>query len=358
LYCLLATLWLTFAAAITTDYDTLLQVFPTQTLVADAQRKLEALLDSGKSIEEATQEIYDLLIQQSNTPPPPAKAAAADLERIQAANIDPAKVQRDAIATNITELMAQVDNSTLQRVSERRVEFYTVDGFPCLVLATADYSAGIVGGSKCRRRAPGGTERLLLHSSDAGATQQQQQQQQQQFDRHSHLQGTSHRATPAAAAAAAELPSSFGRHNRLIETLLSQESGSSHIRSMLQASPQSQCARPKGLVLVLSPFYVEHSCEYGDESAEIASLFRAAGYDVTFKCNDLTVCLEGPPSLDDYIGWSKYVYVAVVTIGDADVNGESPIILARAPTNFSDDRMRDWQAGRMVLTGDGLFALR
>jgi hypothetical protein len=50
--------------------------------------------------------------------------------------------------------------------------------------------------------------------------------------------------------------------------------------------------------------------------------------------------------------------VAVSTVGDADAGGEAPVILARAPTDFTDERMQDWLAGRMLLTGDGLFALR
>jgi hypothetical protein len=118
------------------------------------------------------------------------------------------------------------------------------------------------------------------------------------------------------------------------------------------------CTWTWGEVLVLAPFVAESSCAFPDESADIAALFQAAGYRVTFKCNDHVVCPSGPLSLDDYTGWSKYAFVAVSTVGDADASGESPIILARAPTDFSAERMQDWQAGRMLLTGDGLFALR
>ncbi|WIA20772.1 hypothetical protein OEZ85_005135 [Tetradesmus obliquus] len=233
-------------AAITTDYDTLLQVFPTKKLVESAQQKLEQLLDGGASPESATQQVYDLLLQlNKGTRSTPAAAAAA--ASFQVAQGSPVQSNRSLQAVNITELIAKVDPASVRRVSERRVEFSTVDGFPCMVLATADYSASVLGGS---------------------------------------------------------------------------------------------------------------NCAYGDESSEIAALFQRQGYSVTFRCNNITVCPEGPPSLEDFIGWSKYAFVAVITIGDADASGEEPIILARAPTDFSDERMRDWQAGRMVLTGNGLFALR
>ncbi|WIA41057.1 hypothetical protein OEZ86_004693 [Tetradesmus obliquus] len=235
-------------SAITTDYDTLLQVFPTKKLVESAQQKLEQLLDGGASPESATQQVYDLLLQlNKGTRSTPAAAAAAAAASFQVAQGSPVQSNRSSQAVNITELIAKVDPASVRRGSERRVEFSTVDGFPCMVLATADYSASVLGGS---------------------------------------------------------------------------------------------------------------NCAYGDESSEIAALFQRQGYSVTFKCNNITVCPEGPPSLEDFIGWSKYAFVAVITIGDADLSGEEPIILARAPTDFSDERMRDWQAGRMVLTGDGLFALR
>jgi hypothetical protein len=221
--------------------------------VADAQKKLEALLDSGIPPEKATQQIYDLLIQQSNTPRQAMIAAfpAAEGETLQAANTNAAqKIRRDARAINITELMAKVDNSTVRNVSERRVEFYTTDGFPCLGLATASYSAGITGGIKCRRRAADGRGRLLLHIPKGDAAQQQQQQQ-QMFDQPTRLHGTSYPA--AAAAAAGQQP--FNRRSMLADLLQPPDSGSSHSRSLLQATPQTQCSRPKGSALIISPFY-------------------------------------------------------------------------------------------------------
>jgi hypothetical protein len=335
-------------AAVTTDYDTLLQVFPTKTLVQDAQRKLEDLLASGTSPESATQQIYDLLIQKSTGP----RNAAAAAAQFQATQGSLRQVNGSFQAVNITAMMAKVDVSSTRKVSSRRVEFSTVDSFPCMVLATADYSASVLGGSKCRTRSG---SRLLLYSSAEGASQQQQQQQQQAEQ----LQANDGLAA-AAAAAAAPVPAPFSRHSKPIATQLPPEAGSFKFpsRSVLQDTPPSQCSQPKGLVLVLSPFYAENSCSYKDESAEIAALFQAQGYSVTFTCNDLTVCPEGPPSLDDFIGWSKHAFVAVSTIGDADESGEEPIILSRAPTDFSEGCMNDWRAGRMVLTGDGLFALR
>ncbi|WIA29795.1 hypothetical protein OEZ86_012268 [Tetradesmus obliquus] len=200
-------------AAITTDYDTLLQVFPTQALVADAQQQLDRLLASGVAVAQATQQVYDTLLAKS-----------------------------------------------------------------------------------------GGTRRALLSAAD----------------------------TTSASVGPSQFDDSIPLQPIDIKAILARVDRASLTRR----------------------------CAGGEESADIAALFQTAGYNVKFKCNDPVLCPEGPPSLDDYTGWSKYCFVAVSTIGDSDPVGEFPIIVARAPTDFSPERQQDWQAGRMVLTGDGLFALR
>jgi hypothetical protein len=155
----------------------------------------------------------------------------------------------------------------------------------------------------------------------------------------------------AAAAAVADIADTHLEHGKKFVT---QHWG---MRAILQAAT-SQCGTAKGEVLILAPCINEKSCAFGDEACRMVALFKAAGYRVTFKCDDAAACPEGPPAVEDYKGWSKYAFVAVFTVGDADSEGENPVILARAPTDFSDEDMADWQAGRMVLTGEGLFALR
>jgi hypothetical protein len=225
-------------------------------------------------------------------------------------------------------------------VSECRIEFRTTDGFPCVILAAVDYSKNATGGSNCTKTPSGAgrVQHLLLHTPTNGAHSNGQGQQNLQ-------QGLASLGLQDAAPTAETLDSMPA----------SQLDGS---RALLQSTGGSQCPTAKGDVLLLAPFYVENRCANGDESADIAALFQTAGYNVKFRCNDPTVCPGGPPSSDDYTGWSKYSFVAVSTVRDADAAGESPIIVARAPTYFSPERMQDWQAGRMVLTGDGLIALR
>ncbi|WIA19979.1 hypothetical protein OEZ85_005856 [Tetradesmus obliquus] len=331
-------------SAVTTDYDTLLQVFPSHELVADAQRQLDSLLANGTSMDDATQQIFDTLVKLSSTTPARAATSTAANTRQPEVQHALAAAQSDAPLDSqpidIKSVVAKVDKSSLRRVSERRIEFITTDGFPCVVLGTVDYSRFVQGGSKCSKQGVG--RRLQgVHtgfSSGAGS----------EGDSASHVY-----AAPDASSSVLESHSQRGK------TLVQSHAawfGSN--RALLQAAPTQQCAVPKGEVLVLAPYLAEHQCAFGDEAADNAALFQSAGYRVKFKCNDPAVCPEGPPAMQDYIGWSKYAFVAVSTIGDADERGEEPIILARAPIDFSDERMRDWQAGRMVLTGDGLFALR
>jgi hypothetical protein len=324
------------AAAITTDYDTLLQVFPTQARVADAQKKLDSLLAKGTAIDEATQQVYDTLLQQSSSGP---VRAAATLQAQPEAAPQGSAPWNDSMPLqpiDMRAIVARIDRASLQKVSERCIEFRTTDGFPCLVLAMVDYSKYVPGGSKCKQSSG---RKLLLHTSLEGGSSDMQQQQQQLGPN-----GMLHANAFAAAAAAPNVPAAAARieHGKLLPA---HASGSA--RALLRSS-SSQCATPKGEVLVLAPFFAENSCAFGDESADVAALFQAAGYRVTFKCNKLELCPGGPPALDDFTGWSKYAFVAVSTIGDADAGGEAPIILARAPTDFSAERMQDWQAGCMV----------
>jgi hypothetical protein len=332
-------------AAVTTDYDTLLNVFPTQALVADAQQKLDNLLASGINIAQATQQVYDTLLAQSSS------GARSALDKVAAAAASTSQQRRDAETAqfedlpplepiNIKAILARIDKASLRQVSERRIEFKTTDGFPCVILAAVDYSQNTTGSSECKKaQSSGGAKRrLLLHTATNDANSAA-----------SHQQLLPEVPSTAAAADAAAM------HWEPVSSADDSATIQHGLRTLLQAT---QCETAKGDVLILAPFFAENRCASGDESAEIAALFTAAGYNVKFKCNDPVVCSQGPPSLEDYTGWSQYSFVAVSTIGDADKAGESPLIVARAPTDFSPERMQDWQAGRMVLTGDGLFALR
>jgi hypothetical protein len=261
---------------------------------------------------------------------------------VQAASLTPA--QEDPFIPlqpiDIKAIVANIDRATLQRVSLRRIEFRTTDGFPCLILAAPDYS--VSGNCKQNKR-----RKLLLHTSNEGSTVAVAVTKEQQ----PHDGALRSLDMGDAAAAAAEQPEVALEHGKKFITQLG------GMRALLQ-TPAAQCATPKGEVLILAPYFVEHSCAYGDEAGDIAALFSAAGYRVTFTCNNPAACPEGPPALEDYIGWSKYAFVMVSTTGDSGNSGESPVILARAPTDFSTERNQDWQAGRMVLTCEGLFALR
>lgn len=301
----------------TTDYDTLLQVFPSHELVADAQRQLDSLLANGTSMDDATQQLFDTLVKLSSTTPARAATSTAANTRQPEVQHALAAAQSDAPLDSqlidIKSVVAKVDKSSMRRVSERRIEFITTDGFPCVVLGTVDYSRFVQGGSKCPKQGVG--RRLQgVHtgfSSGAGS----------EGDSASHVY-----AAPDASSSVLESHSQRGK--TLVQSHAARFGSN---RALLQAAPTQQCAVPKGEVLVLAPYLAEHQCAFGDEAADIAALFRSAGYRVKFKCNDPAVCPEGPPALQDYIGWSKYAFVAVSTIGDADERGEEPIILARAP---------------------------
>jgi hypothetical protein len=299
------------AAAITTDYDTLLALYPAEALVSDAQKRLDALLEAGTPPEQATRLVYDTLLAQSTTPSgaagPPTDQEPPQDPAVQTAALRPA--QEDPFIPlqpiDIKAIVAKIDRSTLQRVSPRRIEFRTTDGFPCLILATPDYSSS----GKCSQRK---RRQLLLHISDKGsidAATQEQQHESVDEPQDLHL-GDAYAAAHAAAAADAEKAEV---HTQQGEPFLSQ---SGVMRSMLQES-SPQCATPKGEVLILAPYFVEHTCAFGEEASEIAALFAAAGYRVTFKCNDPVACPEGPPSLEDYTCWSKYAFVMVSTTGDS-----------------------------------------
>ncbi|KAF8061111.1 hypothetical protein HT031_004572 [Scenedesmus sp. PABB004] len=343
-------------AAVTTRIDTLLELFPTEQLVTTAQAKVAELVDGGASPEQAIAAIYDLLIEYS--------AVGGGGRRRAAAAVVP---QGDA-SVNLTAILSRVDASTVTRTTERRVEFKTLEGFPCMVLAPTEYDRSISGG-KC--------------SDAAGARRRLQRSRPQQL------------LAPVSAAAAAAAGGSAGAGSRggvgvaaqlelLREAAAASPtaSGSGAAGEQEQAEPApgpapdyaslargavsswrrlqqaQQCPTSKGEVLVLAPFLLENECSgFGDEAADVAALFKAAGYDVTFKCNDAALCPAGPPALEDFTGWSKYVAVVVSSRGDDDADGNNPVLLTRAPIDL-DRYQLDWQAGRIVLSADGHAALR
>ncbi|KAF8065633.1 hypothetical protein HT031_003234 [Scenedesmus sp. PABB004] len=321
-------------AAVTTRIDTLLELFPTEQLVTTAQARVAELVDAGASPEAAIAAIYDLLIEYSVVGGGGRRRAAAA-----------AAPQEAAASVNLTSILSRVDASTVTRVSERRVEFKTLEGFPCMVLALPEYGDRLSGG-KCgdgggarrrllqlgpqpRARAAGTSARAVGGLAATIALQ---------------LQRDADAGAPPAAAATPEAPS-----------FASLAHGAASRRRLQQAQ---QCPTSKGAVLVLAPFLVENECTtFGDEADAVAALYRAAGYDVTFKCNDAALCPAGPPALEDFTGWSKYAAVVVSSRGDDDAGGNSPVLLTRAPIDL-DRYQLDWQAGRVVLTSDGLAALR
>jgi hypothetical protein len=244
---------------------------------------------------------------------------------VQAASLTPA--QEDPFIPlqpiDIKAIVAKIDRATLQRVSPRRIEFRTTDGFPCLILATPDYSTS--GNCTQNKR-----RKLLLHTTDEGGSIAAAQEQQHQSELQSlHLADALAADSAAAAAAAFEKPELAMQPGK---KFITQHAA---MRTMLQA-PTSQCPTPKGEVLILAPYFVEHSCAFGDEAGEIAALFSAAGYKVTFKCNHPVACPEGPPSLDDYTGWSKYAFVMVSTTGDSDNSGARLSLQGRQQTSALD----------------------
>jgi hypothetical protein len=103
-----------------------------------------------------------------------------------------------------------------------------------------------------------------------------------------------------------------------------------------QLQQAGKCPTARGSVLVLAPYLRENRCAFGDEAPDIAQLFAAAGYNVIFKCNDPGLCPAGPPTLDDYEGWSKHAFVVVSSIGDDNAAGDTPIIMSGASLDFQN----------------------
>ncbi|WIA43981.1 hypothetical protein OEZ86_010365 [Tetradesmus obliquus] len=329
--------------AITPDFDVFVQVFPTADLVSTAQERLDEIQATITDMkpEDAAQAMYDLLLQLTGS--------SGRQQQLDEAAV----VQMDV--RNLTSVYGQIKKGTVRRVTERRVEFLTQDDLPCLILAIDDY------GKSCssRRRS-----RSLLHqnlgrphleevltkgnSSASGSLKKHVQQPMlQQHDQATELPGTadhSHQKDMASAS------------SRTSNDVHAPDSTLFPARTLQQAQ---RCPTSRGSVLVLAPYLRENRCAFGDEAADIALLFGAAGYSVTFKCNDLGLCPAGPATLDDYVGWSRHAFVVVSTIGDDNASGETPIILSGATLDFQNtDYILDWKAGRMVLTADGRFALR
>uniref|UniRef100_A0A383V799 Sushi domain-containing protein n=1 Tax=Tetradesmus obliquus TaxID=3088 RepID=A0A383V799_TETOB len=320
--------------AITPDFDVFVQVFPTADLVSTAQQRLDEIQATITDMkpEDAAQAMYDLLLQLTGS--------SGRKQQLDEAAV----VQMDV--RNLTSVYGQIKKGTVRRVTERRIEFLTQDDLPCLILAIDDY------GKSCssRRRS-----RSLLHqnlgqphleevltkgnSSASGSLKKHVQQLMlQQHDQATELPGTadhSHQQDMASAS------------SRTSNDVHAPDSTLFPAWTLQQAQ---RCPTSQGSVLVLAPYLRENRCALGDE---------AAGYSVTFNCNDLGLCPAGLPILDDYVGWSRHAFVVASTIGDDNASGETPIILSGATLDFQNtDYILDWKSGRMVVTADGRFALR
>jgi hypothetical protein len=94
--------------AITTDYDVFIQIFPTADLVSTAQQRLDEIQASGVTPEQATQQMYDLLIQLSGS--------GGQRRLLDAAA---AAVPGQAGFGNITSFILKIKNGTVKQVSER-----------------------------------------------------------------------------------------------------------------------------------------------------------------------------------------------------------------------------------------------
>uniref|UniRef100_A0A383VKW5 Uncharacterized protein n=1 Tax=Tetradesmus obliquus TaxID=3088 RepID=A0A383VKW5_TETOB len=342
--------------AITTDFDVFIQIFPTADLVSTAQEQLDEIQAAGATPEAATQQMYDLLIRLTGSGGQRRRLSDAAAAAAAAAVVTPGAVTFN----NFTSIIPKIKNGTVRKVTERRIEFLTQEDFPCLILATDDYGKPCSSSRRSRSLLQynlGQQQQEDLHTSDSSSVSNSLTEQVQQLllqqDQAGVVAADYPQQPPHSTVGSSS--SSSSRSSAGSSVL---ETGSTAF-PLRQLQQTQKCSTSRGSVLVLAPYLRENRCAFGDEAPEIALLLGAAGYNVTFKCNDPNLCPVGPPSLDDYQGWSKHAFVVVCSIGDDSSAGETPIIMSGASLDFlNTDYNLDWQAGRMVLTADGRFALR
>lgn len=117
------------------------------------------------------------------------------------------------------------------------------------------------------------------------------------------------------------------------------------------AAAQTDSCNPKGRVLVLAPYF-NFFTDGGDESNDIASSLRAAGYHVTHKCDDASVCPDGGVSVEDFKNMGAYDAVIVSSHGDAAEDGSAPILLTHQP--YTSSYAADQVAGHITVGGGGM----
>jgi hypothetical protein len=111
----------------------------------------------------------------------------------------------------------------------------------------------------------------------------------------------------------------------------------------------------KGCAVILSPYFTDFNARGGDESDEIATILTTAGYTVTLKCDNPTVCPTGAPTLEDFKGWGQHAAAVLVSHGDASADGSNNVVFTRVP--YTATFYADWLAGRIEVMGDGTIAL-
>lgn len=91
--------------AITTDFDVFVQIFPTAELVTTAQQRLEEIQSAGATPEQATKQMYDLLVQLTGS--------NGQRRRLNAAPSAAGPQQQDL------SVFGKIKNGTVRQVTER-----------------------------------------------------------------------------------------------------------------------------------------------------------------------------------------------------------------------------------------------
>jgi hypothetical protein len=111
-----------------------------------------------------------------------------------------------------------------------------------------------------------------------------------------------------------------------------------------------------GKALVLAPEFTRNSIIGGDESGVVTTILEAAGYEVTFKCDDALLCPDGGVTVEDFKHWEGYSAVSIATHGDSANNGSNPYLFTKQQydnATYGADRL----AGRIYRMSDGTMAL-
>jgi hypothetical protein len=110
-----------------------------------------------------------------------------------------------------------------------------------------------------------------------------------------------------------------------------------------------------GRALVLAPYFAFFESHGGDESEEIAAILRAAGYEVTFKCDVAAVCPDGGVTVEDFKSLGEYSAVSVSTHGDSAQDGSNTVILTQ--DIYTHSYRGDWLAGLIEVRADNTMVL-